>query len=227
MNLKNKVVVITGANMGIGRATALAFARKGANVVITYKENKRAAQQTLRECQKHGEAILCYLDVRDEQTISKALKYILKEFGRVDVLVNNAGVIRWKRFIKQTMRDIEEQLAVNLLGLIKVTRIFLPQMIKQRRGIIVNIASGAGKEGFEQLTVYCATKFGVRGFTQALALELPKGVRTYCVNPGMTATRMTGYRGVPPERVAGVIVETAEETLGKRSGEDVDVWEYI
>jgi short-subunit dehydrogenase len=152
---------------------------------------------------------------------------IMGRFGRLDVLVNNAGVVRWKPFKEQTMEDIEEQVRVNLTGLIKVTRAFLPQFLKQKDGIIINISSGAGKEVFPELSTYCGTKFGVRGFTQALALELSPGIRTYCVNPGMTATRMTDFRGDPPEKVAGVIILAAEEGLDKASGDDVDVWEYI
>jgi short-subunit dehydrogenase len=116
---------------------------------------------------------------------------------------------------------------VNLMGTIKVTRAFMKDFIEQGAGVIVNMASGAGEEGYEDLTVYCATKFGVRGFTQALAAELPKGIRVYAVNPGMTATRMTNYQGMAPQKVAEIVVATAEERLSKKSGADIDVWEYV
>lgn len=226
MDLQSRVVLVTGSSSGIGRETALLLAKKGSKVVVTYNEGKEEGEQVLSECRNHSEAVLFHLDVRDDSSIRALKESVLKEFGRIDVLINNAGVIRWTPLVKQSVEDIEEQVNVNLLGLIKVTRCFLPQLLKQGEGIIINIASGAGKQGFYELTTYCGTKFGVRGFTQALAEELPKGVRAYSVNPGMTATRMTEFRGVDPVRVAEIIVKAAEEKLGKNSGDDVDVWEY-
>jgi len=226
MNLKDKVVLITGSSAGIGKETAIQFAEKGSTVIVTYNEGKEEGKKILEECEKHGEAILLHLDVRDDSSIANVVKEIIKRFGRIDILVNNAGVIMWKHLMEQDKEDIEEQIKVNLTGLVKVTRAFLPHF-HNREGIIINIASGAGKEGFSELTVYCGTKFGVRGFTQALSYELPAGVRIYCVNPGMTATRMTNYTGMGPSKVAEVILLAAEEKLDKKSGEDVDVWEYV
>lgn len=219
--------MVTGSSSGIGRETALLFARKGSKVIITYSRGKHAGEQVHSECKKKGKAVLFHLDVRDDSSIEELRENVLEEFGRVDVLINNAGVIRWTPLVEQSIEDIEEQIDVNLIGLIKVTRSFLPIFLEQGDGIIINIASSAGKQGFYELTTYCGTKFGVRGFTQALAEELPQGIRVYSINPGMTATRMTKYRGVEPRKVAGIIVKTAAETLGKNSGEDVDVWEYI
>jgi len=227
MNLTNKVVLITGSSAGIGKETAIQFAKKGSRIIVTYNEGKEEGEKVLEECKKHSDAILLHLDVRDDDSIDKLVKETIERLGRIDILVNNAGVIRWKHLIKQSREDIEEQIKVNLLGLIKVTRAFLSQFHKQKDGIIINIASGAGKEGFSELTTYCATKFGVRGFTQALSYELTRGVRIYCVNPGMTSTRMTNYTGIAPSKVAEVILLAAEEKLDKESGDDVDVWEYV
>jgi short-subunit dehydrogenase len=93
------------------------------------------------------------------------------------------------------------------------------------KDMIINIASGAGQEGFADLVPYCATKFGVRGFTQALALEISR-LKIYAVNPDMTRTRMTGFQGRPAEQVARVVLNTAQGRYRKRSGSDVNVWDY-
>lgn len=227
MKLKDRVVLVTGSSAGIGKETAMQFAQKGCKVIVTYNKGKEGGKKVLKECKKYGDTVLLHLDVRDDRSIDRVVKAVLKKFGRVDILVNNAGVVSWGDLIKQSRADIEEQIRVNLTGLIKVTRAFLPRFYEQREGLIINIGSGAAKEGFAGLAVYCASKFGVRGFTRALAQELPKGVRIYCVNPGQTATRMTGFKGVHPSKVAEIIVRTAEEKLGKRSGDDIDVWEYL
>jgi short-subunit dehydrogenase len=125
-------------------------------------------------------------------------------------------------FKEQTPGHIERQLRTNLEGLIKVTRAFLPQVKKG----IVNIASAAGKEAYEEMSVYCGSKFGVRGFTQALALEFPH-LRICCVNPDMTATCLSGYEGRSPQEVAEVIFRAASGRVRYRQGGDVDVWKVM
>ncbi|MEM4240218.1 MAG: SDR family oxidoreductase [Candidatus Woesearchaeota archaeon] len=227
MQLKNKVVLITGSSSGIGKETAILCAKKGAKVVVTYLAGKKDGENVLNECKKHSDAMLVRLDISKESSISKAVRAVLKKFGRIDVLDNNAGVIKWEYFRKQKPKDIEAQVEVNLTGLMKMTLAVLPVLERQDEAVIVNIASGAGKKGHATLVPYCATKFGVRGFTQALAMELPPNIRTYAVNPGTTATAMTGFRGVPADKVANVVVKAIEESLGKNSGDDVDVWDYI
>lgn len=181
----------------------------------------------MKECHRNGDAALYQLDVRKVSSVERIVSDVVARFGRIDILVNNAGVMQENPLAEQSMADIDEQVMVNLLGVIRMTRVVLPVFRQQHDGIILNIASGAGKQGFAELSVYCATKFGVRGFTQALAQELPSGIRTYCINPGTTATPMTKFRGTDPRKVAGIIVRAAEETLGKRSGDDVDIWEYV
>jgi len=225
MHLKDKVVLVTGSSTGIGKDTAVIFAKKGAKVVVTYHSGKKEGEAVLKECKKHGDALLVELDVRKDVSIKKALAAIVKKFKKLDVLVNNAGVIKWKPFKEQTPEDIAFQVDTNLTGLMKMTSYAFPLLEKQKEAVIVNIASGAGKRGHPELTAYCATKFGVRGFTQTLALELPKHMRAYAVNPGATATKMTDFQGIDPKIVANIIVKTAEEKYGKKSGDDVDVWE--
>ncbi len=227
MELRDKVVLVTGSSEGIGREAAKQFAQKKAKIIVTYNTEKKEGEKVLKECKKYSEAILLHLDVRSDESIKETVKEVIDKYRRIDVLVNNAGVILWKNLLEQSFQEIDEQIDVNLKGLIKVTRAFLPHFLKQKEGLIINISSGAGKQGFSELTTYCGTKFGVRGFTQALEEELPHGLRIYCVNPGMTATKMTNYVGTDPRKVAEVIIKTAEEKLDKDTGDDVDVWEYI
>ena len=107
-----------------------------------------------------------------------------------------------------------------------VTRIVIPYM-KEDEGIIINISSDAGKVGYGEIVPYCASKFGVRGFTKALALELPDNIKIYVVNPGLTATQMTNFQGTHPKKVAGIVVDTAKENLDKKSGDDIDIEDYL
>ncbi len=221
--LKGKKVFITGASRGIGAATAKLFAAEGAEVVITYCEGHEEAHKTIEECRKAGatKAHLLHLDLRVDASIQNTVAAVVEPLGHVDILVNNAGFIVWKPLLEQSFEDIQHQLRVNLEGLIKFTCVMLPHV----RETIINIASGAGLHAYPELAPYCATKFGVRGFTQALALEHPN-LRIVAVNPGMTATRMTKFQGVAPEKVAEIIVKTAKRELGE-SGGDVNVREIL
>ncbi len=223
MELKNKVVLITGSSIGIGRYTAYEFAKEGSKVIITYYKDKEEALKTYNTCLELGmsEGLVLYLNLMDNGSIVRCVNEVLDRFGYIDILINNAGVLAWKPLREQSFEEIEAQIRVNLEGLIKITKVALPHI----REMIINIGSGAGKTGFPELTTYCATKFGVRGFTQALAQE-ETDIKVYTVNPGMTATRMTGYKGVHPSIVAKVILNTAKGIYRKPSGSDVDVWEY-
>jgi 3-oxoacyl-[acyl-carrier protein] reductase len=221
MELKNKVVVITGSSSGIGEQTAYAFAKEGASIVITYNNNQPGAAKVEKKTRELGasDTLVVSLDVTDNSSIKNAIKKIVKKFGKIDILVNNAGVVVWKPLSEQTFGDIENQIRTNLEGLIKVTREALPHT-----DMMINIASGAGKTGYSDLPTYCATKFGVRGFTQSLADDNKKA---YSVNPGMTATKMTNFKGVPPEKVAAIIVNTAKGKYKTKPGGDVDIWEVL
>lgn len=227
MEIKNKVVVITGASSGIGRAAAIEFAKKGAVIVITYNKNPKGAEETNKECQKYTSTFLVKLDISNESSIKKALEKIINKLKKIDILINNAGIIVWGKFEAQSAKDINAQIDTNLKGTILMTKHCLPYLKKRKKSVIINIASIAGKQPYPKIIPYCATKFGIRGFTQALALELPSSIKIYSLNPGATATKMTGFKGVSPESVAGIIVKLAEEKLGKHSGSDIDIPDYL
>lgn len=222
-DLKNKVVLITGSSLGIGRETAFKFAKEGCKVVVTYYKDKNEAMAVSKKCMDLGasDILVLQLNVMEDKSIKDAVKKIIEKFGGIDILINNAGIIVWKKFKDQTYEDIENQIRTNLEGLIKMTKECLPHI----KDTIINIASGAGLEGYPDITTYCGTKFAVRGFSQALAQELK--IKVYVINPGVTATRMNDFQGAPPERVADIILNTAKGNYKLKSGSDVNIWEYV
>ena len=226
MEIKNKVILITGSSSGIGKETAILFAKQGAKVIITYNKNKSSALSVFKECSKYSKCFLVQLKLSQDNSIKKSLKTIKEKFGAVDILINNAGVLYDKPLLEQSVEEIEEQININLTSQIKITKLLLPELQKSDEALIINISSIAGKRAHEGFTAYSASKFGVRGFTQALTYELPDNVRIYCVNPGLTATPMTNFHGVSTKVVAKKILETALEILNKKSGDDIDLEEY-
>ncbi|MFW5952700.1 MAG: SDR family oxidoreductase [Candidatus Natronoplasma sp.] len=227
MDLEDAVVLITGSSSGIGKETAIRFSEEGSKVVVTYNRGKERGKEVLEKCKEISEAMLVRLDVAYRDSIRNAVDKIIDEFGQLDILINNAGISISDSLEELTFEDIEKQLEVNLKGLIETTKIALPHLKKGDEGLIINIASGLGKSGSSEVSIYCATKFGVRGFTQSIAKELSPEIGVYVVNPGMTATPMTDYKGEDPKNVAEVIMKTAQEKLGKSPGEDIDVYKQI
>ena len=221
--LSNKTVLITGSSLGIGAEAAVLFAAEKCKVVITYYKDKKPAQDVAEKCKQAGAAdvLVLQLNVMDNASIKKCVAAVVKKFKKIDILVNNAGVIAWKPLKEQTIQEIELQIRTNLEGLIKVTHACLPYITD----CVINIASRAGKTGYASLAPYCGTKFGVRGFTQALAQEVAFDV--FSVNPGLTKTRMTDFKGVSAIKVAEVILKTAQRKYSLSSGDDVDVWKKV
>lgn len=220
--MKGKVVLITGSSLGIGAETAFKFSQEGCKVVITYYKDKKEAEEVSKKCQDLGaeDILVLLLNVMDDQSIKKAVKSVVDKFGAIDVLINNAGVLVDGSLESISFKDIEDQVRTNLEGLIKLTREVLPFI----QETIINIGSGAALQGSFGYATYSATKFGVRGFTQSLAAELPH-IKVYIVNPGATSTRMTNFSGQSPEEVAEIILNTAKGMYGVPSGSDINVWE--
>ena len=223
-DLKGKVILITGSSLGIGRETAFKFAKEGCKVIVTHYKDKKEGEQVARKCLELGasDILLLQLNVMDNTSIKNCAKKAIDKFGNIDILINNAGIVVWKRLKEQTFDDIENEVRTNLEGLIKMTKACLPYI----KETIINISSGAGKDAFAGLSTYCATKFGVRGFTQAIAQEL-SNIKVYSVNPGTTATRMNNFRGIPPENVAEIILRTAKGEIKPDPQRDIDVWEFF
>ncbi len=220
-----KIILITGGSQGIGREIAHACATHHATIIITHLHSKKEAKKTCDECIDAGAsgAYAYPLDISKNASIRAFQKIIKKNHPQIHVLINNAGILIWKTLRKQTIKDIEQQLRVNLEGTIKITHALLPHIREQ----IVNIASRAGTQGHahEYTTTYSASKFGVRGFGQALAHE-EKHLRILAINPGITATPMTQGKGINPTDVANVIVKSIMNPAIP-SGSDVNVWEIL
>jgi len=220
---KIKTVLITGASSGIGQQVAYRFAKDGANLALTYQSNEAGIETTAEQCLKlgAGEILTLYLNLDDDQSIIDLFKLVLEKFDQIDILINNAGFLVSNNLADQNFGEIDRQININLAGLIKITSLFLPH-IKES---VVNVGSALGLKGKGQLAVYCATKFGVRGFSQALADEMP-GLRVYAVNPSLTATKMGGPSGLPPQKVAEIIYRAAQGLYRAKSGADINVVEY-
>lgn len=221
--MKDKVVLITGASIGIGREAAFKFAKEKYKLIATYYKDKKEGEETAKKCLELGapDILLLQLNVMDGSSIKNCVKKSVAKFGHIGILINNAGIVVWKNFREQSFEDIENETRTNLEGLIKMTRECLPHI----KEAIINISSGAGKDAYAGLSTYCATKFGVRGFTQALSQEL-RNIRVMSVNPGSTATRMTNYSGTKPEKVAEIILKAAKGEIKPDSSRDIDVWDY-
>ncbi|WP_432664425.1 SDR family oxidoreductase [Wukongibacter baidiensis] len=180
----NKTIVITGASTGIGRATAIYFAEKGWNVAATMRSPEKE-----RKLQTIDNIKVYKLDVTKQQSINDAYKAIVADYGKVDVLLNNAGYALNGPFEVCTDEQIRAQFDVNVFGLMNTTRAFIPHFRENKGGIILNISSMGGKITFPLLTSYHATKFAVEGFSEVLGYELDEfGIKVKLIEPGNIAT---------------------------------------
>ena len=191
--LKNKIVLITGAGRGIGRAIAIALAKEGAEVVINYngsEERAKEVKQTIEE--NGGKASIYKCNVSDFAACEAMIKDIVKEYGHLDILVNNAGITKDGLIMKMKEEDFDSVLNVNLKGTFNTIRHSARQMLKQRSGRIINMASVVGVTGNAGQANYSASKAGVIGLTKAVARELAsRGINVNAVAPGFVETDMT------------------------------------
>jgi 3-oxoacyl-[acyl-carrier protein] reductase len=189
MRLKDKVCVITGGAAGIGKATARKFAKEGAKVVICDR-SKAAVDAEVEGAAQQGLVIVGYeLDVVDREAVDRVLKDVLARCGRVDVLVNNAGITRDARMQRMTEQQFDEVIDVNLKGVFNCTQSIAPTMVEHGAGVVLNASSVVGLHGNFGQTNYAASKFAVLGMTKTWARELgPKGIRINAVCPGFVAT---------------------------------------
>ena len=220
MRLKNKVAIITGAGSGIGRASALAFAREGAKVVVAdwVEEGGKGTVNLIKK--QAGQAVFVKDDVSQASDVEQMIKQSLAEYGRVDILFNNAGIVKMGALHETTEADWDQVLDVNLKGVFLCSKAVLPQMLKQGSGKIVNTASIAGLVGFSQVGAYCASKGGIIALTREMALEYaPKKINVNCIAPGIIKTAMTKDMLNDPATVRGFAASTPYPRLGE--GEDI------
>ncbi|MBE9195329.1 MULTISPECIES: 3-oxoacyl-[acyl-carrier-protein] reductase [Synechocystis] len=191
--LTTQVALVTGASRGIGKATALALAATGMKVVVNYAQSSTAADAVVAEIIANGgEAIAVQANVANSEDVDKLIKTTLDKFGRIDVLVNNAGITRDTLLLRMKLEDWQAVIDLNLTGVFLCTKAVSKLMLKQKSGRIINITSVAGMMGNPGQANYSAAKAGVIGFTKTVAKELAsRGVTVNAVAPGFIATDMT------------------------------------
>jgi NAD(P)-dependent dehydrogenase (short-subunit alcohol dehydrogenase family) len=227
------VALVTGAGRGIGRATAEALAAEGYRLVLAEVRpvlGRRAARALTRG---GAEARFVETDVADPRSVARMARVVERHAGAVDCLVNNAGVLDPGPLVRLRVESLQRMLAVNLAGPLLVAQAVLPAMRRRGAGAIINVASLLAKTGMADYVTYCASRFGVIGFTEALADELADtGIRVWAVCPGQVDTPMAATAGasrrerrglIRPEAVARVIADLATGRRKLSSGAAVDV----
>ena len=222
MELKGSVAVVTGASAGIGWATAAAFAREGARVVVAARREERLNQLVQEIGNRGGMAVPVVCDVGDWAQVQALAERTRQEFGRCDVLVNNAGVPGGGWFADMSMEKAEQVTRINYLGVLYGTKAFLPMMLEAGRGHVVNVASLAGRFAVPGSAVYSASKHAVVAFSESLNSTMkPHGILVTAVNPGLVATEgfphndaiAKGREVLKPEDVARVIVRVVAKGI--------------
>ncbi|AIE72830.1 MULTISPECIES: 3-oxoacyl-[acyl-carrier-protein] reductase [unclassified Synechocystis] len=198
--LTEQVALVTGASRGIGKATALALAATGMKVVVNYAQSSTAADAVVAEIvDKGGEAIAVQANVANSDEVDQLVKATLDKFGRIDVLINNAGITRDTLLLRMKLEDWQAVIDLNLTGVFLCTKAVSKLMLKQKSGRIINITSVAGMMGNPGQANYSAAKAGVIGFTKTVAKELAsRGVTVNAVAPGFIATDMTENLNAEP-----------------------------
>lgn len=223
-SLQGKTAIITGAGRGIGRATAFALAKEGVSLGLLARTSEHV-EQVAKELKAEGaHVVTATADVADNEQVVHAIDTMINQLGQVDILINNAGISKFGGFLELEVEEWEKIIQVNLLGMYYVTRAVLPNMIEQQSGDIINISSTAGQKGGPVTSAYSASKFGVLGLTESLAMEARKdNIRVSALTPSTVVTDLAIEGGLvtgdeenvlQPEDLAELMV--AQLKLSKR-----------
>lgn len=239
--LSGKTAIITGASRGIGRGIAKVFAQQGANVAFTYSSSVQAAQELETELSNFGIKVKGYQsDAADFEQAQNLIDQVVKEFGTIDILINNAGITKDNLLMRISEEDFDKVIEVNLKSVFNMTKAVQRTMLKNRAGSIINMSSVVGVKGNAGQTNYAASKAGVIGFSKSVALELgSRNIRCNVIAPGFIETEMTdklapevveGWRnaiplkrGGTPEDVANVCVFLASDMSAYVTGQTINV----
>ena len=232
MKLKDRVAIVTGGGKGIGEEICLGLSREGAKIVIAEIDIENS-EEVIKKIQNNGsEAIVIKTDVSDENSINNMVEEAIKHFGKIDILINNAGIRHIKKLLDHTKKDWDEMIAVNLTGPYLSCKAVIPHMIKQGKGKIVNFGSIASFMGRPDRVGYVAAKSGVLGLTRALAVDLTrKNINVNTICPGLISTpfnkkfaedptrgeawgkeTIVGRWGLPTDIVGAVVFLSSDES---------------
>ncbi len=208
------ITIVTGASKGIGRAIALRMAEEGHNLMLISRDEKKLKEVKSEILSKNVECEYFPGDVADKAFVNESVKKIYNKYGRVDHLVNNAGIGIFKQFVDSSVEEFRKQMDVNIFGVYNFTRAVIDGMIRQRSGSIINIASLAGKNSFVGGTMYSATKHALLGFTRSLMLEVRMyNIRVAAICPGSVATDLISGSMAPPPMDKILRAEDIAETV--------------
>ena len=239
--LEGKVAVVTGASRGIGRAIALKLASLGAAVVVNYNGSREKAEKVKQEIEDNGgNASIYQCNVSDYEACQNMIQSIIEEYGRIDILINNAGITRDGLLMKMSEADFDQVIDTNLKGAFNTTRFVTRQMLRQKSGRIINMASVVGVTGNAGQVTYAASKAGIIGLTKATAREVAsRGITVNAIAPGFIETDMTdvlpdkvkeaSVSQIPlgkfgkPEQIAAAVAFLASDDAGYITGQVLNV----
>ncbi len=229
MKLENKTIIVTGSGRGIGRYIAKRLGREGANIVVTARTGKDIEKTCGEINDEDGNAIFITGDVTREDDVKKVVNNTIKKFGKVDVLVNNAGAGLRKYLWETKAEEFEEIMDVNVKGVFFYMKHVIPEM-ESHGGLIINISSGAGKTGIPTLSVYCASKFAVIGLTEAAGREVSRNVKIVALCPASVDTGMfkrlfpEEEADLEPEEVAQKVADICVHPEMYNSGQSIELY---
>ena len=239
--LEGKTAIITGGSRGIGKSIVEIFAKHGANVAFTYSSSAESAKAIAAEVSKEGVKVKCYKsDASNFDNAKNLAAAVHKEFGSIDILINNAGITKDNLLMRMSEEDFDRVIQVNLKSVFNMTKAVQRVMLKQRKGSIINMSSVIGLKGNAGQSNYAASKAGVIGFTKSMAIELgSRNIRSNAIAPGFIVTEMTENlgeetikkyyetiplkRGGTPEEVANTCVFLASDMSAYITGQVLNV----
>ena len=216
MDFKNKVVLITGASSGIGKQTAIEFAKLGSSIILVARRKNKLEQVENELKQFNVNTLVCVCDVSKKDQVEELSKIVLQKFDSIDILVNNAGFVIYGSVSDLSINEIESQMETNYFGMIYCVKNFLPLMLKKKSGHIVNVASVGASFSVPGVSSYCATKFAMLGFSEGLKHELyGTGVGLTVVSPIMVRTPLFEHPSFTNFSKFSTGVSLSSETVAK------------